>query len=343
MSKATRRFGWVTAGLAAAAVGGGAATLARRRRPLVQAAHPELRKPFLYLPTPLTSTRTLEVINKALASWEPPAPEGVDLRTVEVPARDGVPPVRVLCYETVERERPSGALVWIHGGGFVLGVPEQAHDWCARVAVEAGLLVVSVDYRLAPDHPFPTGLDDSMSALRWVHEHAEELGVDPTRVAVGGDSAGGGMAASVAQRARDEGDLPLAFQLLVYPMLDDRTIERARRDGLDTLIWTPASNDFAWNAYLGGRTATGTPPRYTAPGRTEDLAGLPPAWVGVGDIDLFHDEDVDYAERLEAVGVPTRFHLEPGLFHGSDSVFPNTTPARSFRDDALETLRAFVG
>ena len=321
---------------------GGVGLVVRRRRPLVRAVHPDLRSPLLYVPTALTSRRALPAARRLLGRASP-IEEGVEVRTEHVPAGADGPGVRVLVYEPSARDLPSGALLWLHGGGFVMGVPEQNHTWCSAVARALGVLVVNVDYRLAPEHPFPAALDDSIAALRWVHEYAERLGVDPARIAIGGDSAGGGLAASLAQRARDEGGPAIACQLLVYPMLDDRTVERAAETGLDALLWPAASNRFAWDAYLGGRSPGIDPPEHAAPGRTDDLAGLPPTWIGVGDIDLFHGEDVDYAERLVAAGVPCRLRVEPGLFHAADALVPGSAVTRAFRADALDVLADAIG
>lgn len=325
------------------AVGAAVVVVARgvlKRRPLVQAVDPELRSPLLYLPTALTSDATLLRARKVFGRASQVV-DGVTLRTFDVPGQEGAPAVRLFVYEPDGREQPSGALLWMHGGGFVLGIPEQSHEWCSHVAKRLGILVVSVRYRLAPEHPFPAGLDDSTVALRWILDEAGELGVDPARIAIGGDSAGGGMAASLAQRARDEG-LPVACQVLVYPMLDDRTVERAWRDGRTALVWPRESNRYAWNAYLGGRTADSVPPPYAAAARTEDLSGLPPAWIGVGDIDLFHDEDVEYAERLLLAGVTCKLRVEPGLFHAADAIFTKHPKSRAFRDDAIDTLAQFL-
>jgi acetyl esterase/lipase len=220
-----------------------------------------------------------------------------------------------------------------------MGAPSQAHAWCSRVAGELDVLVANVDYRLAPEDPFPAGLDDAMAALNWLASNAEDLGIDPDRIAVGGDSAGGGLAAAVAQRARDEGGPSLCFQLLVYPMLDDRTVVRSQREGLDGLVWNATSNRFAWTAYLGHPPTEGPERPYVAAARTEDLRGLPPAWVGVGDIDLFHDEDVAYARRLRAAGVACDLHIEPGLYHGADALMPDRPLTAGFRARMVEALQ----
>lgn len=304
---------------------------------------PELRTPFLYVPHSMRNGLRLRVAR--LVTGRPTrVVAGVRRyeRTVPGPAggSNGTG-VRVVVYEPDRRERPSGAVLWIHGGGTVAGRPRQVHRTCSRIARDLGALVVSVDYRLAPEHPFPAGLDDCLAALEWVHAGAAQLGVDPGRVAVGGESAGGGLAASLCQRARDRGGPPIRFQCLVYPMLDDRTVLRADDEGRGTFVWTPASNRFAWTAYLGHPpTASGSERPYAAAARCRDLAGLPPAWIGVGDLDVFLPENVDYARRLEVAGVPCELHVEASMYHGADLVVPDAPSMRAFRARITEALRA---
>jgi acetyl esterase/lipase len=310
--------------------------LARRHRLVAQTAR-EVRTPLLYLPTDITDERMLGIARRVMDRATPIAP-GVTGVAQEVPGAPGDPVVPTIRYERPGRRRPGPAVVWIHGGGTIAGTPASAHAFCSRLAAELDVLVISVDYRLAPEHPFPAGLDDCAAALAWLHDHATDLGVDPQRIAVGGDSAGGGLAASLAQLARDRGEHPVAFQLLVYPMLDDRTVLRAEEEGRDALIWSPGSNRFAWTAYLG-HPPTDAPERpYAAAARCEDLAGLAPAWIGVGDIDLFAPEDLDYARRLTEAGVRCDVHVEPGLYHGADAVLPEAATSRSFRDRMVTAL-----
>ncbi|MFN8017504.1 MAG: alpha/beta hydrolase [Acidimicrobiales bacterium] len=329
----------------AAALAGGAATgiwAAERWRRRSEPVAPELRHPVVWAPTDITNERVLRIARRAISIPTPMGP-GVTLVTSRIPGPVGGPPVRVLRYEPHERSTPGPALLWIHGGGTIMGRPEQAHAWCSRVAARLGIVVVSVQYRLAPEDPFPAGLDDCLAALEWLHDDAASLGVDPERIAVGGDSAGGGLAAALAQRARDEGGPPIRFQLLVYPMLDDRTVLRADAEGLDGLLWTARSNRFAWTCYLG-HPPTAEPERpWAAPARTTDLAGLPPAWIGVGDIDLFHDEDVDYARRLEEAGVPCELHVVHGMFHAADNVLGGAPSMVDFRRRAVRALRVGLG
>ncbi|OBB59538.1 alpha/beta hydrolase [Mycobacterium sp. 852013-51886_SCH5428379] len=231
---------------------------------------------------------------------------------------------------------PAPALLWIHGGGYVIGTAAQDDELCRRFSSELGISVVSVDYRLAPEHPYPTPLEDCYSALTWL---AKLPSVDPERVAIGGASAGGGLAAALALLARDRGEVPLVHQLLVYPMIDDRTVDRKDLDNPGHRLWNQASNRFGWSAYLGDADRD-----VAVPARREDLAGLPPAWVGVGSLDLFHDEDLAYAERLRTAGVPCEVEVVQGAFHGFDGIVPTADVSRKFFRSQCDALRkAFAG
>jgi acetyl esterase/lipase len=322
------------AALAAALAAG--VGVARRHRRLVAPVAPDLRVPPLYVPMSIRSDASLRIARALMTRATPPVGDGVDVRTEQVPGVAGHPDVRVLVYERADRPRPSGVLVWLHGGGLVMGTAESANDLCGRFASELDIAVVSVDYRLAPEHPFPAGLDDCVAALDWVRTHADELGVDPSRVAVGGDSAGGGLAACAAQVAHDRG-LPLRLQLLLYPMLDDRTAARRDHDGL---VWSNASNRYSWTAYLGHAPGEPDDRPYAAAARRDDLSGLAPAWIGVGDVDLFHDEDVDYAARLRADSVPCELHVVPGMYHAADRMAPSAASMRDLHDRMLAALAA---
>ena len=229
------------------------------------------------------------------------------------------------------RARASGAaLLWLHGGGFVLGRPRADDARCGVWSRELGLTVVSVDYRLAPEHPFPAALDDAHAAWTWMQAAGEWLGVDRGRVVIGGGSAGGGLAACLAQRLRDEGGMQPAAQLLVYPMLDDRTAARRDLDGAGHLVWHNRSNRAGWSAYLGRAPGPPEPPAYAAAARRVDLRDLPPAWIGVGDLDLFLAEGRTYAKRLEGSGVAVALHEVAGAPHGFDVLAPATPLARAF-------------
>ena len=222
-----------------------------------------------------------------------------------------------------------------------MGSPQFELPIIGGLARELGAVVVSPDYRLAPEHPFPAALDDCMATLEWMRAHADELGIDPDRIAVGGASGGGGLSAAVAQRSRDAG-IPLRAQALLYPMLDDRTALRADHAGRGQFVVTPSANRFAWTAYLGREPHMSDAPEYAAPARRTDLTGLPPAWVGVGELDLFHDEDVAYADQLRACGVPCELVTVPGMYHGADGIALRAPAMREFRRGMVDHFRAHL-
>ncbi|GEE02936.1 hypothetical protein nbrc107696_33820 [Gordonia spumicola] len=219
---------------------------------------------------------------------------------------------------------------------------DEPADICIDFARTLGVAVVSVDYRLSPENPAPSSLDDCYAGLAWVFREATARGFDTSRVAVGGASAGGGLAAGVTLMVHDRGEFTTVFQLLVYPMLDDRTALRSAVETRGMRVWMPASNEYAWRSYLGSAFGTDAVSSYAAPARRADLTGLPPAWIGVGDLDLFHDEDLDYARRLTDAGVPCETVVVPGAFHGFDIFFRTRPVTREFwRSQARALQRAF--
>lgn len=326
--------------LATAGLALGARLLANRRanRAAVAGVADDLR-PWISAMPPAFLTgfdgappRRRRVADTALARV---MPRGLG-RPRTIPGPQGAPDVPVFVYDPPGRDRPSGAVLWIHGGGMIVGGPWMSHGVCTGLARHLGVLVVSVDYRLAPEHPFPAGPEDCFAALAWLHEQSADLGVDPTRVAVGGESAGGGLAAMVAQMAHDRG-LPLACQALVYPMLDDRTALVADHGGRGRLVWTPAHNAAAWGWFLDHPVTEEEGRPYAAAARRDDLSGLAPAWIGVGDLDLFHDEDVAYAQRLRDAGVEVDLVVVPGMPHAADAL--SWVPSmREFRDSMRAAL-----
>lgn len=230
-------------------------------------------------------------------------------------------------------------LLWFHGGGYVVGNLNMCDERLLRLVQELGIAIVSVDYRLAPEHPFPAGLEDAYCALKWVYDQANVLGVDPDSIAVGGESAGAGLAAALAQWACDRGEVKPVFQLLNYPMLDDRTGVNPAEVRKDYVVWTPESNRFGWESYLRQSPGSASVPANSVPARRMDLTGLPPAWIGVGTLDLFHDEDVAYAKRLQACGVDCELMTVPGAFHGFDGANPQSTIAQAWVESQIEALK----
>ena len=229
----------------------------------------------------------------------------------EVP---GDPPVPVRVHRAKEAQGPLPAIVTIHGGGYVIGSYDMDSPLLDRWCPGLGVVGVSVEYRLAPETPYPGPLDDCYAALRWTHDNADELGIDKDRIGVYGLSAGGGLAAALALLARDRGEVRLAFVLLDCPMLDDRQrTPSIEADGL--YVWGAGSNEFGWRSYLGALSGSDEVPVYAAAARAVDLAGLPPTCVVVGSIDGFRDEDIDYAQRLNQSGVPCELHVIAGLPH----------------------------
>lgn len=273
---------------------------------------PEL-SPFVSLFPPATLGDPA-VARRALAELAEvmPIPDtpGLDIYEQRVP---GVPDVPVRIYRP---QHPQGAVVWLHGGGFVMGDLDSEHPWAVRVAVESGATVVSVGYRLAPENRYPAALDDAYSALEWVSHNVDALGSERERVAVGGHAAGANLAAAIALRARDEAGPPICFQLLNQPALDDRQESWSARNFTDTVFMIRAKVTESWRHYLGGEP--GTP--YAAPARATDLSGLPPAYIATAEFDPNRDEALSYGMRLLQAGVPVELHQWPGTFHGSQAI-----------------------
>lgn len=245
------------------------------------------------------------------------AKAGVETTVRAIPGREGDPDVSVIVHIPLHRERASGAILHIHGGGYVTGDAASMAPSHRQMAAALGCVIVSVDYRLAPETRAPGSVEDCYAALAWLTGEAERLGVDPARIGVAGESAGGGLAAALALLVRDRGVLRLAFQHLIYPMLDDRTgVVETSNPFAGEFVWTPSKNRFGWGALLGEAPGGLDVSPYAAPARAEDVAGLPPTYIAVGALDLFIDEDLAFAGRLIRAGVPTEVHVYPGAFHG---------------------------
>ncbi|WP_340649334.1 alpha/beta hydrolase [Pseudoxanthomonas winnipegensis] len=285
----------------------------------------------------------LHVSPEDLAAFRnrPPVPSDPGLIApgqLTVPGLAGEPDVKLLTINVEGGADSRAAFLWIHGGGFVGGypdIPESIH----RMAQEHDWLVASVDYRLAPEAPFPAALNDCHAALLWLHDHAQALNIDPHRIAIGGTSAGAGHAATLALAVREHDVAPIAFQLLMYPALDDRTgISRPAAPGTGNHVWTAAANRFGWSSLLGEAAGSRAVRPASVPARMNDLARLPPTFIGVGTLDLFFAEDVAYATRLAASGVPVELEVVPAAFHGFERIAPDAHASRRFNQRWMTAL-----
>ncbi|HUD90895.1 alpha/beta hydrolase [Sphingobium sp.] len=269
-----------------------------------------------------------------------PLPEGVSERLL--PARSGQPPVIVYVVNARPdaTSPPRGAILFIHGGGFIAGDARDNLVALKSLAARLDCVIVSAQYRLATAASFPAPMEDNYNALKWLHQEAATLGVDRRRIVLLGESAGGGLAAMVSLAARERKEVPIAFQALVYPMLDDRTgTSRPVPPTIGRIIWTPEQNRDGWRAMLGREPGGAKVPPGSVPARATDLKGLPPTFIGVGSIDLFADEDIDFARRLVNAGVPTELLVVPGAYHGFQLIAPRAPVSQQFTS-ALEAALA---
>jgi len=257
-------------------------------------------------------------------------PAGVEER--QAPGSRGHPsiPVYVVNART-DAGPPRGAIYYIHGGGFIGGDARENLIALRAMAARLDCVIVSVQYRLAPGTPFPGPLEDAYAGLKWLHRYAGALGVDPARIVVLGESAGGGLAAMLTIAARDRGEVRVAYQALIYPMLDDRTAStRPVPPSIGQLVWTAESNRRGWSAFLNRKPGAARQPAGSVPARVADLKGLPPTFIEVGTIDLFVEEDIDFARRLVNSGVPTELLVVPGAFHGFQIFVPKAAVSQQF-------------
>jgi acetyl esterase/lipase len=279
------------------------------------------------------SDERLHSIRERLGAVPLPAlSDAVERRDYAVPER---PPVSVRVHREKSATGRLPCIYWMHGGGLILGRnvgdDPRFDRWCPRL----GCVGVSVEYALAPESRYPGPLEDCYAGLKWVHAHAEQLGIDVTRIGIGGASAGAGLAAGLALLVRDRGEIPIAFQALIYPMIDDRqtTVSSHWNDP----VWPPNANRYGWDSYLGDLKGDAVP-YYAAAARATDLRGLPPTYISVGALDGFADEDIDYANRLRHAGVPVEMHVYPGAPHGFDGLTPGTAIAKRANRDIAEWL-----
>lgn len=281
------------------------------------------------------------------AQWVRPTRADVSVQERMIPGPQQAPPVKITVIN--EGRNPVGqarpVILHFHGGGLVSGAPSNDIAKLQDLAVAQGCIVVSVDYRLAPETRFPGARDDNYAALLWLHANGATLGADPQRIVLLGESAGGGHVAQLALHARDQGEVAIKAQIMLYPMLDDRTgASHAAPAHIGAFMWTPALNRYGWRSYLGAEPGAPDAPPGAVPAREADLSGLPPTWIGVGALDLFVHEDIIYAQRLVSSGVPTELVVAPGAVHGFNELAPTAAVSRSFDASWHAALaRAFAG
>jgi acetyl esterase len=299
--------------------------------------------PRMDLVDPVAARQAFEAMLAGI-TFDIPGIETLDIEDRMVPGHEDDPDVSVRVYRPKARAAGTRGpgVVMIHGGGFVIGSVELEHAGAAQMAISTGAVVVSVDYRLAPEHPYPAGLHDCFAALAHLHDEADALGVDRARVALAGTSAGGGLAAATALLARDRGGPAVCFQLLHIPELDDRLQTASMQSFVDSPMWNRPLAVQSWQAYLGPLYGAADVPAYAAPARATDLSRLPPAYISTAENDPLRDEGIVYAQRLLQAGVSVELHQFPGTFHGSMVVTTAAVSRRAHRESTL-VLRQALG
>jgi len=344
MQGLSRRRLWLLGASAAMASVVGKAAGAGEPEDLLAYVNPELRPAARQIQAmsakfPPPAAETLVPWRKFVSGFGAAAAATPPVSKLAIKGPPGAPDVTIF----VINAKPGAArpaILHMHGGGFVGGSAESSVRQLQDLAATLDYGIVTVEYRLAPEATYAASVEDNYAALRWLRDHAAEVGIDPARIAVMGESAGGGHAALLAIAARDRGEIPLAFQMLIYPMLDDATgSTRLPPGAIGKIGWDAKANAFGWRSFLGQEPGGAKVPAKAVPARTASLAGLPPTFIGVGSIDLFVDEDVDYARRLIDAGVATELLVVPGAFHGFDGIAPATAVARQFAALKISALQ----
>jgi acetyl esterase/lipase len=273
-------------------------------------------------------------LQAAVAAAVPPN-DRVTREDRRIPGPDGAPDTFVRIYRPKDVQGTLPGIFYIHGGGFVLGSIDGEDAAASLLCERVGAVVVSCEYRLAPENPYPAQVDDCYAGLTWMARHADELDFDINRLAIYGASAGGALCLAMAMMARDRGYPAVSYMMPIFPMLDDRNVTPSSHEITDVGIWDRAGNIQAWAWYLGGKKADA----YAAGARATDLSGLPPAYIGVGELDLFRDEDIEFATRLMQAGVPTELHVYPGHYHASEVFAPDAELSQRLWNGRIDALR----
>lgn len=301
---------------------------------------PELLNGLEAFPSFTSSAGMLPTLRAQMAAAEMPLVElpGIRLERRTIPAAEGHDIGLLISGPAAATAGQRSAVLHIHGGGYIVGSATMMSTANQRLSIDADCVIVSVDYRLAPETVHPGPVEDCYTALKWLHDNAAALGVDPARIAVSGESAGAGLAAALALLARDRGELRIAHQQLICPMIDDRTCTADPHPFTGEFVWTRESNLFGWTSLLGHAPGSEGVSAYAAAARAESLGGLPSTYIAVGALDLFLEEDMEYARRLIRAGVPTELHVYPGAYHGFDRGGDATVVRRAY-DNSLTALR----
>lgn len=302
---------------------------------MIKRVHPDLRELLDAFP-PLNFEYLDEVREGMASSPKPPISDDMDVVDQMIDGPDG-DPLRVRIYKLKSETNTLPVLLWIHGGGYVMGVPEGDDGLCQRFVKEAGCVVVSVDYRLAPEHTYPAPLEDCYSALKWIADNSETLNIDVNRIGIAGSSAGGGLTAALALLAKDRQGPHLIFQMPLYPMINDLNDSFSNKEIKGNYVWNHSLNEYGWSMYLGDLKGTEHIPYSAAPARAtvEDLQGLPYTYTCVGQLDPFRDETLQYVTKLAQAGVDVDFHLHAGAYHGFESLNPHA-------DIANKTIQEYI-
>ncbi|WP_285398505.1 alpha/beta hydrolase [Lysinibacillus sp. fls2-241-R2A-57] len=301
--------------------------------------NPELRETLSLFP-PL-DLDNVEATREGMAATAQPAAiaDNISVENKVIQGPDDNDSLRLRIYKQKEKKGDLPALLWIHGGGYVIGAPEGDDLLCQRFVNEANCIVVSVDYRLAPEHPYPAPLEDCYAALKWIADHAIDLGIDSARIGIAGASAGGGLTAALALLARDRNYPKLSFQMPLYPMIDDRNNTPSSLEITGHMIWNHDLNQKGWEMYLNGENGSDNVSQYAAAARAEDLSGLPFTYTCVGQLDPFRDETLQYVTRLCQAGVDVEFHLYPGCYHAFESIVPTAAISQRAATEYVEAAK----
>ncbi|MEW8987389.1 MAG: alpha/beta hydrolase [Bacillus sp. (in: firmicutes)] len=282
----------------------------------------------------------LQAIREGAAQMRPPAnvDDSLSLTDEIIVGPDSNPlPIRIYREKSIDETLP--VLLWIHGGGYILGSIDDNDDLCMSFVKEAQCVVVSVDYRLAPEHPYPAPIEDCYAALKWIADHAEALNIDPNRIGVAGASAGGGLTAALTLLARDRQYPSICFQMPLYPMIDHQNNTPSANEIKEGFVWNQKTNEAGWKMYLGELYDTEKIPAYAAPARAEDYRNLPYTYTCVGQLDPFRDETLTYVTKLAQAGVDVEFHLYPGAYHGFEAINPTADVSVRAMNEYIQAVK----